>query len=279
MRGLAAAKLGVPGGHLAYETAGHGPPVLFIHSVIADRRMWDREFAALAADRQVVRFDLRGFGGSTPASAPFSYVRDIEALVSHLRLERPCLVGSSMGGAMAIDYALANPEGVSGLLLAAPGLSGGFDPPFEQKELAAFESDEKKSTEIAQAWSKGEASRAFELLRDLWCPALKGPSLELFRTMVEENATEVFDSRSQGQAERAPKAAARLGTIRVPTTVLIGDRDNPASAVFARRIARAIPGARLVAVPEADHLINLSRPDAFDAELRSALRASSSERP
>jgi pimeloyl-ACP methyl ester carboxylesterase len=76
--------------------------------------------------------------------------------------------------------------------------------------------------------------------------------------MVEQNATEVFENRSVGLAEAAPPAAGRLVTIRVPTTVLVGDRDNAASAVFARRFARSIPGARLARVPEADHLVNLS---------------------
>ncbi len=101
----------------------------------------------------------------------------------------------------------------------------------------AFDNDDKKSQKVAKAWSKGDASRACELLRQLWCPTLKGQSLGLFRKMVEQNATEVFENRSQGLVEPAPQAG-RLGTIRVPTTVLVGDRDNPASAVFARRKTR-----------------------------------------
>lgn len=263
----------VPGGRLAYETAGRGPPVLFLHSVIADRRMWDRQFSGFSSGHQVVRFDLRGFGGSTPASAPFSYVEDAQALISHLHLPKPFLVGSSMGGAFAIDLALQSPELVSGLLLAAPGLSGGFEPPFEPDEQAAFEYDERKSQEIAQAWTKGDSARAIELLRQLWCSTLEGRNLALFRNMVEQNASEVFDNRSMQHATAAPPAAGRLSSLRVPTTVLIGDRDNPSSVPFAKRIARSVPGARLVPVPGADHLVNLSCPDAFDEALRSALAA------
>jgi 3-oxoadipate enol-lactonase len=70
-----------------------------------------------------------------------------------------------------------------------------------------------------------------------------------------------------------PPAHPRLGAIRVPTTVLVGDRDNPSSVPFAKRIAAAVPGARLVNVPGADHLINLSRPEAFDRELAAALQS------
>jgi len=263
--------LKVPGGSLAYETAGQGLPLLFIHSVIADRRMWDREFPVYSADHQTVRFDLRGFGGSSSATAPFSYGADLEALATHLHLDRPYLVGSSMGGALAIDYALAHPDRVRGLMLVAPGLSGGFEPPFDAEEAAAFAYDEAKSQEINRAWSDHDTTAAVDLLGQLWCSALEGPNRELFHTMVRQNLPEVFDNRSMKLATDPPPAAGRLSDIRVPTTILLGDRDNPSSAVFAKRIARSIRGSRLVAVPGGDHLVNLSAPGAFDRELRSAL--------
>jgi len=268
------ASLKVPGGRLAYETAGEGPALLFLHSVIADHRMWDREFSLYSTDHRAIRFDLRGFGRSLPATAEFSNVEDVSALLDHLRAHPAFLVGSSMGGALAIDVALRHPEMVRGLLLAAPGLSGGFEPPFDAEEMAAFEYDEKKSKEVSEAWSRADSAAAFDHLRRLWCAQLEGPSLELFRQMVGENAAEVFGDRSLRLAAASPAAAPRLPSLRVPTTVLVGDHDNPSSNVFAKRIAAAIPGARLVTVPGADHLINLSRPAAFDTALRAALAGS-----
>ncbi len=236
--------------------------------------MWAREQRTFSNEHRVVRFDLRGYGGSSPATQPFSYVRDVRSLVDHLRLDRPMLVGASMGGAFAINYALEHPNDLRGLLLVAPGISGGFEPPFEPAEQAAFEADEKQSGAIAGAWARHDLTAAIEGVRSLWCPALEGEALRLFRTMVTENAEEVLGDRSALHAERSPPAAARLSSIRVPTTVLVGDRDNPASAYFARRIAKGIPGAKLVEVSGADHLLNLGRPDAFDAGLRSVLSRS-----
>jgi len=265
------AHLSLAGGHLAYETAGQGAPILFIHSVIADSRMWGRESTLYSAEHQTVRYDLRGFGGSSPATAAFSNVEDIVSLLVRLRVQRPFVVGSSMGGAIAIDLALEHPEMVRGLFLVAPGLSGGFEPPFDAEEEAAFAYDDEKSQEIARTWSRGKRSAAFDLLRRLWCSALDGPSLELFRRMVVENAAEVFDNRSMQHAAQVPSAAGRLATIKIPTTVLVGDRDNPSSICFAKRIASSVPGARLITVPGADHLVNLSCPEAFDAALRAAL--------
>lgn len=266
-------RLQLPGGEIGYEVAGEGPPVLFIHSVIADQRMWDREFLHCSAGHRAIRFNLRGFGDSSPASAPFSYTEDIHLLLQHIGARRPLLVGSSMGGAFAIDYALAHPDGVRGLLLAAPGLSGGFAPPFDAKEQKAFEYDDAKSQQITQAWSRGDAGNAIDLLRLLWCSALTGPNLALFRRMVEENANEVFDNRSMQFATSAPPAAGKLGDIHLPTTILLGSQDNPSSEVFARRIAQAIPGANFVTVPRADHLINLSRPEEFDRALHALLES------
>jgi len=247
--------------------------VLFIHSAIADSQLWDREFPLYAKDYRTVRFDLRGYGGSSLASSEFSYVEDIRALLAHLGVTKSFLVGSSMGGAYAIDFALAYPEMVDGMLLVAPGLSGGFEPPYDDDEKAAFGYDDRKSREVAEAWSKGDKAGAFERLRELWCSSLEGPSLALFRRMVEQNAPEVFEDRSSRRATQPPPAYGRLSSIRVPTTLLVGDKDNPSSVCIAKRIAKAIPGAGLVVVPGADHLINLSRPEQFDAELRSALAA------
>ncbi len=270
--GTVRAHLDVPGGRLAYETAGAGSPVLFVHSVIADSRMWDREVSVYSSTHRTIRFDLRGFGGSAPATAAFSYLDDLRALLDHLRVDRPFVVGSSAGGAIALDFALANPDMVRGLLLAAPGPAGGaLQPPFDAEEKAAFDYDDQKSQAISLAWSKKEAATAFDLLRQLWCSQLGGSSLELFRTMVEQNATEAFENRSMKLATDPPPVPGGLAAFRVPTTILVGDRDNPSSPVIAKRIARAVTGARLVSVAGADHLVNLSRPDDFDRELRAAL--------
>jgi 3-oxoadipate enol-lactonase len=270
--GLRGRRLEVKDGKIAYDMAGEGPPVLFIHSAIADRRMWDREIRVFAKGHQAIRFDLRGFGESSPATSSFSYGADIQTLLDHLGAERPYLVGSSMGGAFAIDFALENPARVRGLLLVAPGMSGGFHPPFTPEEQTALDYDDQKSQGIADAWSKGDAPRAFELLRELWCSTLEGANLELFRQMVDQNAAEVFEDRSGNHAVKRPPAEGRLGAIQAPTTILLGDRDNPSSGSFARRIANAIVGSRLVTVPGADHLVNLSRPVAFDETLTEALK-------
>jgi 3-oxoadipate enol-lactonase len=259
--------LDVLDGRIAYEVEGRGSPIVFLHEGIADRRMWNREFPLLARDHRVVRYDLRGYGDSPPATADFTPVSDLVALIDHLRMERPLIVGPSVGGKIALDTTLAHPEKVGGLLLIAPGYSG-MDYDHVPGGRSTFERDERLSKAAADAWAAGDLEGATEHLRQLWASALTGSALDLFRVMVRDNAKEVFEERS-GQHERREggPAAARLKEIRAPTRILVGDRDNPAMPHCANFLARGIAGASVQLVPGADHLLNLSAPEAFDAAL------------
>ncbi|MGI0131870.1 MAG: alpha/beta fold hydrolase [Thermoplasmata archaeon] len=259
--------LDVPGGEIAYEASGEGRSIVLLHEGIADRRMWNREFPLLARDHRVARFDLRGYGGSTPATSEFYPVRDLLALVDQLRLDRPLIVGPSMGGKIALDFVLAHPDRVGGLLLIAPGYSG-MDYDHVPGGKATFERDERLSKAASDAWTAGHLDTATEYLRQLWASALTGPDLELFRSMIRDNAEEVFEERS-GRYERRDggPAADRLKEIRVPTLLLVGDQDNPAMPHCADFLGRGIAGAEVRLVPGADHLLNLSAPHAFDAAL------------
>lgn len=263
--------LEVPGGTISYEEAGRGRPVVLLHEGIADRRMWNREFPLLGRDHHVVRYDLRGYGGSPPATSSYSPVRDLIALLDARGLSRPLIVGPSVGGKISLDLALAHPEKVGALLLIAPGYSG-MDYDHVPGGKATFEKDERLSKAASDAWAAGNLEEATEHLRELWASSLTGSSLELFRAMVRDNAKEVFEERSgQFETREGKPAAGRLGEIRVPTRILVGDRDNPAMPHCANFLARGIAGAQVQLVPGADHLLNLSRPDAFDAAIKASL--------
>jgi 3-oxoadipate enol-lactonase len=265
---VAARMLEVPGGKISYEDSGQGRPIVFLHEGIADRRMWDREFSVFAREHRVVRYDLRGYGGSPPATSEYSPVRDLAALLSDLGLTRPLIVGPSVGGKIALDLTLAYPNMVGGLLLVAPGYSGmDYDQVPGGKET--FARDETLSKAAADAWAAGRLEEATEHLRQLWATVLSGPSLDLFKTMVRDNAPEVFAERSgRHEVRDGEPAAGRLNEIHLPTRILVGDRDNPVMPHCANFLARGIQGAKVQLVPGADHLLNLSRPDAFDSALR-----------
>jgi len=260
--------LAVPGGTIAFEDAGRGRPMVLIHAGIADRRIWDREFPTLSSHYRVVRYDLRGYGGSPPATSEYSGVRDLAALLDHLNVPSTVLVGTSIGGKLALDFALAHPDRVDGLLLVAPAYSG-MDYDHVPGGKATWEKDERLSKAASEAWSAGKLEEATEHLRELWTSALTGSALDLFRTMVRENAVEVFEDRSgRHETSVGAPAAGRLNEVHAPTRILVGDRDNPAMPHCADFLARGIAGASVQRIPGADHLVNLSRPEAFDGAVR-----------
>src|SRR5262245_1591203 len=94
---------------LYYEVDGAGPSIVMIHAGVADSRQWNNEFHWLAEQARVVRYDMRGYGKSEPVAGEFTHLRDLIALLDHLAVPRPVVaIGCSMGGGIAMDYALAN---------------------------------------------------------------------------------------------------------------------------------------------------------------------------
>ena len=205
----------VAGGTISYEEIGRGRPIVFLHEGIADRRMWDREFSRFGRDHRVVRYDLRGYGGSPPATSEFSPVSDLLTLLDRLDVTRPLIVGPSVGGRIALDLALAFPDRVGALLLIAPGYSG-MDYDHVPGGKATFERDEALSKAATDAWTAGKVDEAIEQLRHLWASALRGESRQLFERMVRDNAREVFEERSgQHETRGGAPAASRLATTGV----------------------------------------------------------------
>lgn len=90
----------VGGGNLYYRDAGSGEPLVLVHAGIADNRMWDAQFEALARHYRVVAYDLRGYGRSDTPTAPFYHYRDLASLLESFDIESAHLVGASAGGAV-----------------------------------------------------------------------------------------------------------------------------------------------------------------------------------
>ncbi len=264
-----------PGGKLYYEThypwffgGAEWPPaetVVLLHGGMMDRRMWDEQIPALCRRYRVVAYDLRGFGRSSSPTLGYANEADLHAMIEHLHLERPHIVGLSLGGATAIDYALLHPDRVASLVLVAPGLSG-----FEW----APETVANYYDIIAAARDRSAAQAA-----DLWLshpymqPASSNPSARerIRRILVENGASWLMNPLLE--RPMAPPAAQRLGEIRSPTTVIVGDRDIADIQKICDQIVREVPGARKVVVPGAGHIVNMEQPEAFIDVLLRALRS------
>ncbi|MGH9778596.1 MAG: alpha/beta fold hydrolase, partial [Candidatus Acidiferrales bacterium] len=128
----------VNGAKLYYESAGRGPAVVCLNGGGLDCRMWDDQFAAFAELYRIVRYDYRGSGRSEPATENFSHLEDLAELLDFLKVDVAILAGASAGAALAMDYTLANPKRVRGLVLSSPGLSGHQLSEANQKRIAAM---------------------------------------------------------------------------------------------------------------------------------------------
>ena len=111
---------------LYYEVSGSGHPLVLIHGLALDTRMWDDQFQAFSEYYRVIRFDLRGFGNSTlPTGDQYAYFDDLFALLNYLDISQAHILGLSLGGSVAVDFALAYPEATSSLILVdVSGLDG-----------------------------------------------------------------------------------------------------------------------------------------------------------
>ena len=258
----------VNGTVLWYEIAGRGPPVVLIHGANLDARMWDAQFALLARTHRVLRYDVRGFGRSGPADAPYSSTDDLLALLRYAGIERASFVGLSLGGRIAIDFALAHPTMVDRLVLASHGLSGWkwapepADAPWRVAAHAALARHD--TTSVALAWLQSDYMR----------PAMEHPALAArLRVLAEGGAGYWASLLRHGDLERpaSPPALGRLAAIRVPTLVIVGSRDIPDIRAIADTIVADVTGAKKLVLDGSGHMTNLEAPRRFAAALQGCL--------
>jgi len=247
-------------GPLYYEECGHGRPVILIHGGQMDCRMWDDQFATLPTDRfRWIRYDVRGFGKSPAATAPYSYHDDLHALLAGLQIEKASIVGLSLGGRIALDFALAYPDEIDKLVPVAPGLSG-----FRWSEPMLMRLQQRSS--VAQT---GDDAR----VADLWLadPMMAGvnadPQLRArVRAWLIDNGPSWRIKPGQFRPLQPP-AVGRLAEIHAPLLVIVGDRDEENIQKIVTQITEQVPGAQRVVIPGASHIVNLERPREFNAAL------------
>ncbi|MFI2645146.1 alpha/beta fold hydrolase [Streptomyces sp. NPDC018610] len=248
------------GGRLWAERGGAGTPVVLLHGAGMDSRLWDAVVPELARRHDVIRYDARGLGRSTPPGEPFGDVEDLRAVLDHFGLRQAALVGLSMGGETALDFALAHPGRVTALALVGASVSGHAWPP--GPELAAYDA----------ARRVGDTAALAELELTIWAAMGRtAPGGELIETMVAENAERRVVSERHCVVPPARDAEPHLGEITAPTLVVHGDRDHPEIAAIAGRLVTGIPGARGETIADADHYLPLRTPARLTELLRTHL--------
>jgi 3-oxoadipate enol-lactonase len=218
--------------------------------------MWQPQVAALqGAGYRVVAPDLRGFGERRLDPAPFSHLRDAEAV-----LDGPAaVVGCSLGGRVALELALHRPDLVERLVLIAPGLPGWE---WSDETRAGWAAEEA-------AYEAGDLPAAAEASVRLWLDGPNRSSEDVdpgIRAAVTEMVLRSYEMQKdawEGGAREDevldPPVGARLNEIGCPTLVLVGEDDVADMRAIAAHVAESIDGARLGTVAGAAHLPSLER--------------------
>lgn len=245
-------------GTLYYERQGVGTPVVLVHGFNLDTRMWDGMFETLAERYQVIRFDMRAFGRSDAITEPFAVYEDIRMLLDELGIDQAYFVGHSLGGNMSLEFALAYPERVKGIVLASSGLFG-----HPRSELGKETNDR-----LMAHFQRGELESALQYdLENLLDGPLgqpgrvQGPVRELLSKIRWDSYQHQFNGNFPKPLE--PAAITRLEEIRVPVLTTYGDLDWPDFKEISDVIVNRVPGAQQVLLAGTGHQGCMEKPEEF----------------
>jgi 3-oxoadipate enol-lactonase len=244
--------------HLYYEVNGRGQPVVLIHGLGSSTRDWEEQVLELAKSYQVITLDLRGHGRSEKPAGPYQipmFAADLAGLLEALGVASADIVGLSLGGGVAFQFALDYPAMVRSLTLVntAPALGG--TPEQAEREIARRVGivQQLGVRAMGQALSpnlfpKPEQASLRETFIERWAENDPQAYIEATRSMLGWDVTD------------------RLGSITCPVLVIGSDQDyGPVSAK--EEYARLMPHARLAVIPDAHHAVPMERPEAFNEVL------------
>ena len=251
---------------IAYERAGEGPPLVLLHGAYCDSRVWRRQLDALSDEFTVVAWDAPGCGRSSDPPETFDsrdWADCLAAFIEAIGLERPHVLGLSLGSLFALELYRWHPTVPRSLVLASAyaGWAGSLSPEMVEQRLQ-------------------RALREADLPPEQWIP---GWIPELLTDAAPAGAgnevTAIMSEFHPAGAKAIARALARadlrdvLPHISVPTLLLYGSADARSPLSVAQELHAQIPGSQLAVMPGVGHLSNVDAPDQFNAEVRSFLRS------
>ena len=251
---------------LAYDLVGEdGPLVVLIHSTNLDRRMWDDETAWQQQHARVLRYDLRGQGASDHPTDTYSNHSDLLELLDELGESEATLIGLSAGAQVALDVALEAPHRVPRMVLVSPSLNG-----YVPTEMPPFFSA------LSAALEDGDFAVANRVLLASPLMSVPGSFVDRVRTMVEDN-DRLWTIPYSLVDQVAPPAIEQLESIQTPVLILDGENDLDAIRDQSLLLERRLKDARRVPIAGGGHLLNMTSPGAFRAEVEEFLGLGSSK--
>jgi len=242
-------------GRLYVEQAGSGNPIVFIHGFGADSRVWDCQFEAFARRNHVIRIDLRGHGMSdVPDGKAYSYAEDLNRLLEQLHIPQACIIGQSLGGGIALEFALAYPQKTSSLVLVDSTLDG-----------------YTWSTEWTESWTPiyrefaiagANAALPKLLAHPLFAPGFRQSALKARLSDILAGYSGWHILNEDPVIESDPPAIQLLEKIQAPTLILVGELDLPDFHAISDILEKKIPNAQKVELDDVGHVLPMEAPEA-----------------
>jgi len=259
------ARVRTHGLEIAYDRVGEGPPLVFVHGAAEDARVWTPQLEALGGELTVVAWDEPGAGRSSELPADFGladYAHCLAALIAELGLGPAHVAGLSWGGTVVLELYRHHPGLVGTLILV--DTYAGWKGSLPAEEVQARVAGAQRMLGVpAEAFDPtlpglfaGEPPAEYVPLLDAMSADVRPASLERALLLMAE-----ADERDL------------LPTIAVPTLLIWGEHDARSPLTVARQFERAIPGSRLVVIPDCGHVSNLEQCDRFNAAVREFCRA------
>jgi pimeloyl-ACP methyl ester carboxylesterase len=229
------------------------PPVLLIHGLGGDHQNWLYQIPALCGRYPTLSIDLRGHGASSPALSDYTIAdmsRDLVRLLRVLGIEKVHVVGLSLGGVVAQQFALDYPYATASALLA--GTFCGI--PEEMRGLVAESLRFIEGNSMAVV----AATRITAAFSDKVNPILRDYVID----RIASNDKEAYVRAAR--AVMAFSSVERLGELHLPTLVVVGEHDRVTPPVLSETLAGRIAGARLLRIADAGHICAMEQPAAFN---------------
>jgi pimeloyl-ACP methyl ester carboxylesterase len=244
---------------LYYEQCGSaGPSLVLLHDGLLHSTTWDDVWTPLCGKYRVLRYDRRGYGRSTAATAPFVPEDDLYQLMRSVKMDRAILVGNSSGAGLALDFTLAHPEMVEGLMLIGPVVHGMPSSAYfvERGSKNSAPLNQNDVTAAAGNWSKDRF-------------LISGGRAEARKKLYDALVQNPQNLKTGGQFEirPSPPAVLRLSQIQAPALLIVGDADIADVIAYAGAIEAALPIVWFEVWKDTGHLVQLERPDELVARL------------
>jgi 3-oxoadipate enol-lactonase len=252
-------KVKANGIELSYTIEGTGPWLAMSHSLACNSSMWDEQASLLAQQFKVLRFDTRGHGKSEAPGGAYTLellADDAKALFDALGARDVHWLGLSLGGMIGQTLALKYPKAL--------------------KSLALADTTSRYPAEAAPMWAERIKIAQAQGMAPLVEPTLARWFTESYRKTQPERVKPIADAIQStpvtgyiGCCHAIPKinVTARLGEIKLPALVIVGEQDPGTPVAMAREIHENLAGSQLVVIPSAAHLANIEQPQAFDRAL------------